>query len=970
MRTHWILAALTLAAPSLALSTSGPRDETAAPMGAAPPMQDEGVAQARQWIGQGRFAEAIPVLRAAVEEEPEDAQAWYLLGYCLHATGDLAEAVEVHTRASAFPSVRPTALYNLACAHSLLGNAEEGFAALESCLEAGFAQRNLLASDGDLAFLRRDPRMARFLPPTAERSSSLFAESPRVMHRWVGEGPGHRLGASGGACADLNGDGTPDLLLGASDFGEGAGKFYVFSGADGSQLSAVPGKPRERLGASVAAPGDLNGDGVDDVVVGAPGGAHAPGAVYVYSGDGSGVLRRIVGEQTGDLFGHAVAGVGDMDGDGRPDLAIGAPGCDSTAINAGRVYIHSGGTGELIEVLDGQEEGDGFGARIVSSGGELRLVVSAPTGGVERGGVITAYGVDDGALERRFDHGGSTEGQGLGSGGISILHPRGEGAPPSIVVGSPGGGPTGAGIVEWISGEDGSVLRSIEGASSGERFGSGVASIGDLDGDGLDEIAVGCPGAGEGRGAVRVIASQGGSPIRGYTCLVEDEHFGALVESVGDLNQDGRVELWVSSPLSAATGVQSGRSFVLSAPLPPGVEELTVFAIHGGGPAGQWDLANAREFDRARPEISIWHERADLYSKPAPTAYQERLLPGSLPDVGAGFIAGVLRDYVADGTIADLEGLWNEGGWDERFAPALRDLCSYDGKPYFVPQAMQWNPIWYRKDVFAKHGLKAPESWDELLDLCETLEGLGYAPFTCAVAGWNPPTARWFTYLSVRLHGAEFHERLMKGEIPYDGPEVRSIFEHWKQLFDHGAFAEHAATVDYGGAIQELLSGKAVMYNLGEWIFESIPAAQMGDLDFFRFPTLDPAVEKVEIVHAYGAFMTTAGKHPDEAREYMAWLASEASQASMPKSTGRLAAHMGVDPTLYRSDVYSRGMEFIRAADAVVPLFECNTDPRFVTPALNAFSAFFQAPHDVDRALATLEAARGQVFGALPDGER
>lgn len=972
MRTHWILALLAIATPSMA-EHPHPHAKLEATVPGSDPRgssQDNDMAKARQWIGQGRFTDAIPILRSVVETEPDQAQAWYLLGYCLHAINELDEAIEIHRRASEFSSVRPTALYNLACAYSLQGKADEGFAALAACLDAGFAQRSLFGTDGDLAFLRRDPRMTQYIPPTAAQSRALFREEPRVLHRWVGEGPGSRLGTAGRAIGDLNGDGIPELILGASDHGQGAGKFYVLSGADGSQLSAVAGNPGERLGASSASPGDVDGDGVDDVAVGAPGGSDSPGTVYIYSGTGAGVLHRIPGEENGDLFGHAVVGVGDLDGDGRPDLAIGAPGCDSGAINAGRVYLHSGGTGELLDVFDGHEEGDGFGSRLATSKGPLRLVVAAPAGGVERGGVITAYDLDGGTLERRFDHEGSTEGQGLGSGGISILHPTEKDGAQGIVVGSPAGGTTGAGLVEWVSGASGDVLRSVEGSTPGEGFGSGLAPLGDLDGDGVPEIAVGSPWAGERAGTVRVLSSREGSEFPGFTCLVEGESFGMHVESLGDLNQDGRVEILVSSSLSPVTGAQSGRSFVLSAPLPQGVEELTVFAIHGGGPAGQWDLANAREFDRAHAGISVWHERADLYSKPAPTAYQERLLPGSLPDVGAGFIAGVLRDYVANGTLADLEDLWTSEGWDQRFAPALKDLCSYGGKPYFVPQAMQWNPIWYRKDVFAKHDLDAPETWDELLGLCETLEGLGYAPFTCAVAGWNPPTARWFTYLSVRLHGAEFHERLMEGKIPYDGPEVRAILEHWKELFDHGGFADHAATVDYGGAINELLSGKAVMYNLGEWIFESVPPAQQDDLDFFRFPTLDPAIENVEIVHAYGAFMTTVEGHTEEARAYMSWLASEESQASMPKTTGRLAAHMGVDPDLYRSDVYARGMEYIKEADAVVPLFECNTDPRFVTPALNAFSAFFQAPHDVDRALTTLEAARQAVFGDAAHRDR
>jgi FG-GAP repeat len=159
------------------------------------------------------------------------------------------------------------------------------------------------------------------------------------IQAFVGEGipvgPGAHLGAAVAPIGDADGDGIPDFAVSAPDNSPSgrthAGSVYFISGADGHPLQHIDGPEAEmRLGASMASAGDVNGDGRADLIVGAPGravnGLVGAGSVYVFSNlPFRATLFRLDGAGAGDGFGTTVAGGGDMDGDGHADILVGAP---------------------------------------------------------------------------------------------------------------------------------------------------------------------------------------------------------------------------------------------------------------------------------------------------------------------------------------------------------------------------------------------------------------------------------------------------------------------------------------------------------------------------------------------------------------------------------------------------------------------------------------------------------------------
>ena len=176
---------------------------------------------------------------------------------------------------------------------------------------------------------------------------------------------------------DVNGDGADDVFVGAplqGPTGAETGALRLISGATGLAIWEFPGQPGDKLGVSVAAIDDITGDGVIDVAVSSlendTGGVNT-GRVYLLSGADGQIVQIIDGSTPDSDFGASLTGLGDVDADGVPDLAIGQPG--NPAVNpaaTGAVFIYSGATGQLIRTRQSPDPqpGDQFGSAIAAVG--------------------------------------------------------------------------------------------------------------------------------------------------------------------------------------------------------------------------------------------------------------------------------------------------------------------------------------------------------------------------------------------------------------------------------------------------------------------------------------------------------------------------------------------------------------------------------------------------------------------------
>jgi len=195
-----------------------------------------------------------------------------------------------------------------------------------------------------------------------------------------------RFGSALANAGDVDHDGVTDVLVGAP----GASKAYVFSGATGGLIftMASPAKPNAdkipSFGTAVAGGQDVDGDGIPDFVIGAPNQNSLQGAAYVFKGSDGTLIRTLHGSrQAFAKFGTSVALTPDVTGDGKPDILVGAPDATVNALpNAGEVFVFRGKSGRLFQTLTSEQPtafaGFGFAVTTGNFNGTVQTVVGVP----------------------------------------------------------------------------------------------------------------------------------------------------------------------------------------------------------------------------------------------------------------------------------------------------------------------------------------------------------------------------------------------------------------------------------------------------------------------------------------------------------------------------------------------------------------------------------------------------------------
>jgi hypothetical protein len=211
------------------------------------------------------------------------------------------------------------------------------------------------------------------------------------LKRLRGEVANDKFGWSVTIVGNFNLDGFADFVVGApyndNAGGTNSGKVYMYSGFTFSKFGSKRGfNPGDQFGRTVAALGRVNSDSLDDFAVAAPyydaGAKSDAGRVYVYSGSGFAQLWAKNGSKAGDLFGMAVSSAGDINGDGRADVLIGAPKNNSGGSNAGRVQIRSALNGAVAQTFNASAGGDQLGGSLAGGGGlndpyPARIIIGA-----------------------------------------------------------------------------------------------------------------------------------------------------------------------------------------------------------------------------------------------------------------------------------------------------------------------------------------------------------------------------------------------------------------------------------------------------------------------------------------------------------------------------------------------------------------------------------------------------------------
>src|SRR5581483_6845847 len=321
----------------------------------------EEVQKAQTLIQAKDYDGAIKILEDFTQKNPNRMGALSVLGTAYQGKGEYDKAIATFEKVRQFPPLRPSAIYHIATIYVLENNKESAFKYLQFLRDSGAFDMTLILTDPNMKPLKDDSRFERLIPKRDEFANP-FVENVKIIREWDGEQKGSQFGWIARRIGDVDGDGAIDFVTSAPTYsvnGQPAGKIYVYSSKSGKLLWSQTGQGSDNLGIGVECAGDTNGDGIPDVVASAPG----SGRAYVYSGkDGRGLLTLSSKDTAGEAFGRHVATAGDINGDGRDDVIIGAPG--SNPQKPGHAYIYSGKDGGLLLALQGENAGDGFGSSV------------------------------------------------------------------------------------------------------------------------------------------------------------------------------------------------------------------------------------------------------------------------------------------------------------------------------------------------------------------------------------------------------------------------------------------------------------------------------------------------------------------------------------------------------------------------------------------------------------------------------
>jgi len=373
-----------------------------------------------------------------------------------------------------------------------------------------FCQLTYLAlSCGFAIFLSTSPVQAQMGGGTSE------------IFRLDGSQTWEAFGSAVASAGDVNGDGTPDFIIGSTVYDNGAiinaGAARVYSGVDSSLLYEYIGASQaESLGRSVAGLGDVDLDGFDDFIISSPysvdGGGILRGSATVYSGATGMPIYVIVNPSPDPPFARLVSAAGDVNGDGQPDFMIAVPEANPGGIHsAGSVFLYSGATGQVIYQIDGTEQTDYLGS------------------GISEAGDIDGDGFDDFII---------------GS----------EGADSTLVRNS--------GVATVYSGFDLSILFQFSGEEVSQRMGSAVTGNQDVNGDGIPDFMIGASGwsrgFGNAQGSVYVFSGSSGERLFRFRGQSPVAMLGQVISFAGDLDRDGYADFFFGSPNNSSGGIEAG----------------------------------------------------------------------------------------------------------------------------------------------------------------------------------------------------------------------------------------------------------------------------------------------------------------------------------------------------------------------------------------------------------------------------
>ncbi len=365
--------------------------------------------------------------------------------------------------------------------------------------------------------------------------------------------------------------------------------------------------------------------------------------------------------------------------------------------------------------------------------------------------------------------------------------------------------------------------------------------------------------------------------------------------------------------------------------------------------------AMVEDFKKAYPDIET---TLNIYDHESYKTSIRNWLSSEAPDVIFWFSGERMRTFIDRGLIEPISDVWDQENLHEMMASTRAGVTS-DGKQYGVPYSYyQWG-VYYRKDIFKKHGLAVPKTWDEFKNVCATLKKNGIAPITIGTKFlWT--TAGWFDYLNLRINGLAFHMQLMAGEVSYADDRVKKVFAVWRELIDPGYYIDNHTSYSWQEAQAFMYQGKAAMYLIGNFIVPMFPAEVRDHMAFFQFPKINPDIDFYEDAPTDLIAIPSRAKNKADAKKFLSFISQPENIRKLNDVLNQLPTHKNAG---VKEDYYLQlGNTMLSSAGGTAQFYDRDTKPEMAKIGMKGFQEFMDKPDRLDKILKRMGKARKRLY--------
>ena len=354
-------------------------------------------------------------------------------------------------------------------------------------------------------------------------------------------------------------------------------------------------------------------------------------------------------------------------------------------------------------------------------------------------------------------------------------------------------------------------------------------------------------------------------------------------------------------------------------------ERVVEVAVFEGGYGIGWHQKMAERFNEENRGRGV---RIELWGDPrTANIIKPRLLRGDPPDLildeRLPLWLLIARDKLTPFTEAlEQSTPGSERPWGELFAQGMLDMFRSDGEVYALPAAYGAWTGWYDAAMFREHGWEPPESWEELLDLCEKIQAAGIAPI--AMQGKYASFYAWNTYISLvqRVGGLAAINRINGLEpVAFSHPDAveaaRLLQDLALRFMQRGAMA-----MTHTESQLHFVQGNAAMIFCGIWLENEMKDTTPPDFEMraFTVPPVEGGKGNPRLFHGQGMeylFVPSDARYPELAFEFARFLVSPEAAAEMGESIGVISPLAGATPRESVTPALQTVMDLIDACDGI-----------------------------------------------------